>query len=432
MLSVALKQQGLEIHQAPDPREGLRLIGELRPRMVITDLVMPNMSGLDLLKQITRIDPTIDVILMTAHYTTETAVEAIRLGAADYLEKPVKLDRLRERVAALVESYQRRHSMLSGNSALVNDAQFEGIISRSALMWDLFGTIQRVSRHYRSVLLTGPSGVGKELIARAIHNQSGVRGPLVTVNCSAITDTLFESEMFGHVKGAFTGADRDKMGLFESADEGTLFLDEIGDMPLSTQAKMLRVLQNQEVLRVGSLQPRRVNVRVIAATHQDLAALIAQNRFRHDLYFRLSMLELKVPALKDRREDIPLLANYFLHRFCQQYGKNPIPVDPKALALLTQYDWPGNVRELEHVMGRAAMLAGNAVTINDLPEALIRYSPATTTPSHPNGLPHLAAQEKTAVEEAMQLANGNQSDAARRLGIGRDALRYKLKKYDLV
>jgi transcriptional regulator with PAS, ATPase and Fis domain len=297
-------------------------------------------------------------------------------------------------------------------------------------MWDLFAMIQRVAPHYRSMLIHGPTGSGKDLVATALHNRSGVLGKFVVLNCSAVVETLFESELFGHVRGAFTGADRDKTGLFELANGGTLFLDEIGDMPLPTQAKLLRAIQNQEILPVGSLTSRKVNVRIVAATHRDLRVAIAGGRFREDLYYRLSMVEITVPPLKDRSEDIPLLARHFVHKFSREFSKTIEGLTPRALLVLQRYGWPGNVRELEHVIGRACMLADTAtVDVENLPENLIHANPppdaSGNTPSA------LAEQERHLLEDALRASGGNQSEAARRLGIGRDALRYKMKRYEL-
>lgn len=401
------------------------------PQMVVTDLVMPGMTGLEVLQQVVSFDPTIDVILMTAHYTSETAVAAIRQGAADYLEKPVKLSLLRERVAALIEAASRRNKAPSPDAGGTLDLEFEGLVANSSRMWDLFAMIQRVAPHYRSILIHGPTGAGKDLVANALHKRSRVAGKFVVLNCSAVVETLFESELFGHVRGAFTGADRDKTGLFELANGGTLFLDEIGDMPLSTQAKILRVLQNQEVLPVGSLTPRKVNVRIVAATHRDLRAAIANGRFREDLYYRLSMVELTVPALKDRPEDILLLARYFVRKFSREYSKRVDGLTPRASIVLERYDWPGNVRELEHVIGRACMLTDSErLDVADLPEHLMHLdhnSDAAPGAAHSS----LAEQERRLLEEALRESGGNQSEAARRLGIGRDALRYKAKRHQL-
>jgi DNA-binding NtrC family response regulator len=430
LLSTALSRPDVAVHTAPNPMEGLEMVRKLHPQLVITDLVMPEMNGLDVLQQIVEYDPSIDVLLMTAHYTTETAVAAIRNGAADYLQKPVKIALLRERVAHLLASAEQRRK--AGSAALdASDSTFEGMIARSSLMWHLFAMVQRIAPHYRSVLVQGPTGTGKDLIAGALHRLSGVTGKFIVLNCSAVVETLFESELFGHIKGAFTGADRDKTGLLELANGGTLFLDEIGDMPLSTQAKLLRALQNQEFLPVGSLKLRKVNVRVVAATHRDLHAAIAEGRFREDLYYRLSMVELNVPPLRDHREDIPLLARHFAQKFSREFGKQVTGLTPRALIVLERYSWPGNVRELEHVIGRACILAeGALLDIADLPRELVQQK-ETVAEELKNGVSPLAEQERRMVEEALREAAGNQSEAARRLGIGRDALRYKMKRYHL-
>lgn len=431
MLSAALRQTGVSLHTASDPVQGLDLIRKVRPRLVITDLVMPGMSGLDLLRQVMEFDPSIDVLLMTAHYTTETAVEAIRNGAADYLQKPVRIAALRSRMAELIASAELRQRAFSAESAATGGVACEGMVGKSAALWQMLDMLQRIAPHYRSVLIQGPTGAGKDLVASALHRRSGVKGPFVVLNCSAVVETLFESELFGHVRGAFTGADRDKTGLFEAADGGTLFLDEVGDMPLSTQAKLLRAVQNQEIQPVGSLRSRRVNVRVIAATHRDLKAAIAAGSFRQDLYYRLSMVELKVPSLRERREDIPLLARHFMARFATEYGKRIETLSPRALMVLERYEWPGNVRELEHVIGRACMLAeGTTLDVQDLPSQLIP-SPDGASAEQPQESMLLEEREKQLLVRVLADTHGNQSEAARVLGIGRDALRYKMKKYHL-
>lgn len=431
MLSAALRQTGVSIHTACDPAEGIELVRRVRPRLVITDLVMPGLSGLDVLEQVIRFDPSIDVLLMTAHYTTETAVEAIRRGAADYLQKPVKIATLRTRVAELIASAELRRKACSPENSGSDTYEFEGLIAKSSIMWELLGMVQRVAPHYRSVLIHGPTGVGKDLVARALHRRSGVKGTFVVLNCSAVVETLFESELFGHVKGAFTGADRDKVGLFEAADGGALFLDEVGDMPLSTQAKLLRAVQNQEILPVGSLRSRKVNVRVIAATHRDLRAAITNGKFREDLYYRLAMVELKVPSLKERPEDISLLARHFVRVFASEYGKQISGLTPRALIVLERYRWPGNVRELEHVVGRACMLTDAAmIDVRDLPPHLTELA-ARPELDTPTTSPALHEQERQLVVRALAESGGNQSEAARRLGIGRDALRYKMKKHQV-
>jgi DNA-binding NtrC family response regulator len=315
------------------------------------------------------------------------------------------------------------------------------MVGRSPLMWEMFAQIRRVAPHYRACAVTGPTGTGKELVAQALHKLSQASGPMVVCNCSAVVETLFESELFGHVKGAFTGADSTKMGLFEYAHGGTLFLDEIGDMPLATQAKLLRVLQNQEVQRVGSLSARKVDVRVVAATNHDLRAQIAEKRFREDLYYRLSMVEIKTPALADRKEDLPLLERFFIRKFAAQYKKPVESLTPRAQILLARHSWPGNVRELENVIGHACMLvAGEAIDIADLPQYMRQGVAAAASAANPlpasrpasvEGRLSLDEQECRVIEDALDRAGGNQVQAARILGITRDKLRYKIKKHNL-
>ena len=434
LLSTALACEGVTIYTASRPSEALDLVRTRHPQLVLTDLVMPEMSGLDVLDRIMEMAPATDVVLMTAHYTTETAVQAIRNGAADYLEKPIRLPVLRERVGRLIDEAQRRQ-------ALGAEPEFEGLIGSSPRMGELFARIRRIAPHYRSALIQGSTGTGKDLIARALHARSGVRGQYVVLNCSAVVETLFESELFGHVKGAFTGADRDKPGLFEAASEGTLFLDEIGDMPLATQAKLLRALQNQEIQRVGSLQARKVNVRVIAATHRNLRQAVADRLFREDLYYRLAMVEIAVPSLAERKEDLPLLIQHFVAKFAHQFGKPIRGVSPRARLVLERHAWPGNVRELENALGHAAMLAeSDEIDIADLPGSLLSEAPGDGAVSAPlsayAAVPQedasLAEHERQLVVVALEKARGNQSEAARALGIGRDALRYKMKKYGLL
>jgi DNA-binding NtrC family response regulator len=438
LVSEALAENGLHILTAQDPNIGLEMVHRERPEIVLSDVVMPHMSGMELLGYILEADPTTDVVLMTAHYSTDAAVEAIKKGACDYLTKPISLSVLRERIGKLVEDARRRIRASQLDSELMDTCQFEGMVGRSPLMWEMFGQIRRVAPHYRSCSVTGPTGTGKELVARALHKVSQVSGPLVVCNCSAVVETLFESELFGHVKGAFTGATTDKMGLFEYAHGGTIFLDEIGDMPLSTQAKLLRLLQNQEVQRVGSLKSRLVDVRVVAATNHDLRSQIAEKRFREDLYYRLSMVEIKTPPLADRKEDLPLLERYFIQKFATQYKKPVTSLTPRAQIVLARHPWPGNVRELENVIGHACMLVvGESIDIADLPAYLRQgavpggASPPAAEPANPSAELSFDEQERRVIEQALDKAGGNQVHAARMLGITRDKLRYKIKKHSL-
>ncbi len=439
LLSTALQREGLAIFTANDPEEGLDIIFREHPQIVLTDLVMPGISGLEVLERVVEFDPAIDVVLMTAHYTSESAVEAIRKGASDYLNKPVSITALRERMNRLVEEAQRRQRASQLENEMLANAKFEDMVGRSPAMVEMFSRIRRVAPHFRTVLVTGETGTGKELAAKALHNLSPVsNGRFVVLNCSAVVETLFESELFGHVRGSFTGAAQDKMGLFEYADRGTIFLDEIGDMPLGTQAKLLRTLQNQEVLRVGSLTPRRVDVHVIAATHRDLRGAIADKLFREDLYYRLSMVEVHVPALKDRPEDLPLLIRFFVERFAAQFRKELRGLTHRAHIVMARHSWPGNVRELENVLGHGCMMAqASMVDVQDLPEYLrfpVRNGPSTQSQVTAAAVDSetFEEHEKHLIAEALSRANGNQSQAARALRIGRDALRYKMRKHGLL
>jgi DNA-binding NtrC family response regulator len=443
LLSSALAQEGLHISVASDPEAGLDLVYDRHPQIVLTDLVMPGISGMEVLERVMEFDPSTDVILMTAHYSTESAVEAIRKGASDYLNKPVSIAILRQRIGALVDEARRRQRTLQLEDELAAGCEFEGIVGNSPLMWDMFSKIRRIAPHYRTVLVTGETGTGKDLVARALHRLSpATAGHYVVLNCSAVVETLFESELFGHVKGAFTGATQDKMGLFEHAHGGTLFLDEIGDMPLATQAKLLRALQHQEIQRVGSLAARKVDVRVIAATHRNLHASIDQKQFREDLYYRLAMIEIHVPRLADRKEDLLLLERSFIAKFASQYGKKVRGLTPRAQMLLGRHGWPGNVRELENVIGHACMMVmGDTIDVRDLPEYLWDSAGRAAGPvdgvgpdaanASPAGIASLEDHERQLILQALETAAGNQSQAARLLRIGRDALRYKLKKYGL-
>jgi DNA-binding NtrC family response regulator len=416
----AFGRNGLEVLTAGDPRQGMELVRARRPHIVLMDLAMPAVSGMQLLESIVEFDPGIDAVVMSAQYSTESAVEAIQKGACDYLDKPLSVELLRQRVNKLIEVVHKRQRAGELARASLSTYQFEGIVGRNPQMLDLYARIQRVAPHYRSVLVSGPTGTGKELVARALHAQNPrVTGAFVVCNCAALVGTLFESELFGYVKGAFTGAHQDKIGLFEYANKGTLFLDEIGEVPLAIQAKLLRVLQDHRVQRVGSPTTRQVEVSVVAATNRNLRAMVDAKEFREDLYYRLGMVEITLPRLSQRLEDLPLLTRYFLERFNREYGKSICGLTRRAQLLVASYPWPGNVRELENVLGHACMMADQEVLdVRDLPEQLRRPAqPADEEVAIP-----LAEMERRHTRRVLEFAGGNKTQAAAILGIGRTTL----------
>ncbi len=428
MIKSTLARENLEIFTATDPEEGFELFLRTRPKIVLLDLVMPRVSGIEILERIVNVDPGVDVILITAHYSAESAVEAIQKGASDYLTKPLDITKLRTRIDSLLKEAEVRQKTARLDQELVDAYQFEGIVGRSPLMLELYAKIRRISPHFRTVLLTGATGTGKELVAKALHRLSpAARGAFVVCNCSALVDNLVESELFGYVRGAFTGAQQDKIGMFEHADGGTIFLDEIGEMSPGAQAKLLRVLQNRQVQRVGSLMPRNVDVRVIAATHRDLKAMVREGTFREDLYYRLAVVEISLPPLARRREDLPLLERYFIQKFSAEYNKPIAGLVRRAQARLATYPWPGNVRELENVIGNACMMVeGNLIDIADLPERL--RGPASGGPAVDDTFMSLAELQRRHILRVLDSVGGNKARAAEVLGIGRATIYQMLSK----
>lgn len=419
IIKLALKRQGLEIMTSQDPEEGFEMFLRTRPRIVLLDLMMPKVSGIEILERIVSVDPGIDVILITAHYSAESAVEAIQKGASDYLTKPLEIDRLRSRIATLMEEAETRQKTLRLDQELIDAYQFEGMVGRSPLMLEVYAKIRRIAPHFRTVLVTGATGTGKELVAKAMHRLSpAARGPFVVCNCSALVDNLVESELFGYVRGAFTGATQDKIGMFEHADGGTIFLDEIGELALGVQAKLLRVLQNRQVQRVGSLTPRNIDVRVIAATHRNLRTMVREGQFREDLYYRLAVVEIPLPILASRREDLPLLERYFIGKFSTEYNKPIAGLVRRAQTRLATYPWPGNIRELENVIGNACMMAdGNLIDISDLPERLRR--PLNEAVGGDETFLSLDELQRRHILRVLEGVGGNKARAAEVLGIGR-------------
>ncbi|MFN3326064.1 MAG: sigma-54-dependent transcriptional regulator [Bryobacteraceae bacterium] len=421
-----LQDKDFEVCAAGDAQVALKLVAETRPHLVLLDLVMPGVSGMELLERILSIDPGIDVILMTAHYSTESAVEAIQRGAYDYLTKPVPVERLRQKVDKWLCDAQERHRTLKLDTELLQTCQLEGLVGRSPLILEVFSRLRRISPHYQTALVAGDTGTGKELAARALHALSPVSsGAFVVCNCAAIVETLFESELFGYTRGAFTGAMQDKQGLVEYANGGTLFLDEIGEMPLATQAKLLRVIQNREVQRLGSPVVRNVDIRIVAATNRNLRDMVAARQFREDLYYRLAMVEIKLPRLADRREDLPLLQRHFLSLFAARYGRPAFHLTRRAQAVLSRYSWPGNVRELQNVLGYSCMMTDtDLIDLNELPEWLVAEAHSAPAPEA-DEMVTLDELQRRYAARVLQRVGGNRVRAAEVLGISRATL-YRL------
>jgi DNA-binding NtrC family response regulator len=427
----ALAQEGLEILTANDPETGFELFLQARPRTVVLDLAIPETAGMGLLERLVRADPGVDVILISEHYSADSAVEAIQKGACDYLTRPIDFQRLRHRIASFLAEAETRQKTLSLDEELLRACQFEGIVSRSPLMLDVFAKIRRVSPHFRTALILGATGTGKELVAKALHNLSPASGDrFVVCNCSALVESLVESELFGYVKGAFTGAIQDKAGLFESANGGTIFLDEIGELSPGAQAKLLRVLQDHRVRRVGSSASREVNLRVIAATNRDLRNMVSEGEFREDLYYRLAVVEIGLPVLTNRREDLPLLERYFVDKFAAEYEKPIAGLTRRAQSRMATYPWPGNIRELESVIGNACMMAdGKFLDLSELPDR-IRSQSNDQSPMD-DGLISLEEMQRRHVMRVLDRVGGNKARAAETLGIGRATIYQLLSRMRL-
>jgi len=425
LIRSALEFPELKIISDTSALDGIESFKEHRPRIVLCDLKLPDMSGMEVLEKILKIDPGVEVILITGHYSSETAVEAIHKGAADYLNKPLNIEHLRSRIGLILEDLRHRSKYHSLMKEVLNVAQFQDMIGRSPAIIEVFSRIQRVGPHFRTALISGDTGTGKELVARALHKMSGAPAEKYGIcNCAAVVDTLFESELFGYVKGAFTGALQDKMGLFEYANGGTVFLDEIGDMPLSMQVKLLRVLQNQEIHRVGSPIARKIDVRIVAATHKDLRAMVKEGTFREDLFYRLSMIEIHVPRLSDRLEDLPLLVRHFTEHFAKQFKKPIEGFSRRAQIQLSRYAWPGNIRELENVIGNACMMAnGPIIDMEDLSSTICESSAGNRIDDE--SLVTLAEVQKRYAKNVLSKVKGNKAQASEILGISR-ATFYKL------
>ncbi len=435
-LGLVLSAEGYEVAVAANARQALGQLGDDPVDVVLCDLRMPGMDGLELVPELVRRLPHVTVILMSAYGTQELALEAMKRGAYDYLAKPFQPA---EAILAIRKAGERER-MRRAHKALQREVQRaigdRPIVAASAPMIEVLELVERAADFKTTVLLTGESGTGKEVLARAVHAQSPRRDrPFVAINCGAIPETLLESELFGHARGAFTGADRARRGLFVEADGGTLFLDEVGELPPALQVKLLRALQEEEVQPVGESKPRRVDVRVLAATARDLEADVQEARFREDLFYRLNVLRVRVPPLRERREDIPLLVDHFLARFREALGRPVRSVADDALERLVQYRWPGNVRELENVIERAVILADSDVLqVADLPGNVASPAPETAAPARPGDLSLRRARraaEAETIRRALAATGGNRTHAARLLEISHRALLYKLKDYGI-
>jgi len=426
VIELQLTASGFDVDKAATAEEGLKIVD--RADLALTDLRLPNMDGLEFLALIRRQNAQVPVIIMTAFGSIETAVEAMKAGATDFLLKPFSLDHLMQVVNKALEVRELRDENRELKAELGRRYEFDSIIGRSPNMQEIFAAIERVAPSRATVLLAGESGVGKDLIARAIHFHSPRRDrPLVKINCSALPENLMESELFGYEKGAFTGAGASKPGKFEQADTGTVFLDEIGDVPANVQVKLLRILQEREFERLGSNVTRRIDVRVIAATNQDLRAALEQGTFREDLYYRLNVVPLNIPPLRERKQDIPFLANHFIRKLAPDTGCQVEAISDAAMEKLVAYHWPGNVRELENVIERSlVMCSGARLEASDIK---LESAPTRRQPSDGHFVPEgmsLDEYEREIIREALKRADGNKSQAARLLGLTRNALRYRL------
>lgn len=434
ILAGFLKKKRYDVHHSGSAREALVKIRNNRFDLVLSDYRMPDKSGFDLLQEIKSINPETDVVLMTAFGTIEGAVAAMREGAFDYISKPIELDELE----LLIRRLQERRQLISENKLLKEQLSrrysFDGIISQSSAMQEVLNTAARVAETNAPVLIRGESGTGKEVIAHVIHYNSRRKDkPFIAVNCAALNENLLESELFGHEKGAYTGAEKQRRGRFEQADSGTIFLDEIGDISPATQVRLLRVLQEQTFERVGGTETIEVNVRVIAATNKNLEQAIENGSFREDLFYRLNVITIDIPPLRNRRDDIPPLLEHFVSVFAKEHKRKKLSFSKEAWDTLVRYDYPGNVRELENIIQRAVIFSrGEHITREDLPLNVRPTAAESSLPSEPKDLQQQVDRlEKELIFDALRIYGNNQTKAAKQLGLTERNLRYKLKKWGM-
>jgi len=438
LLMRALGREGYSVTAFERGEDALASMESEEYDLAVLDIQMPGMDGIELLKKLKNRDPELNVIMVTAYGSMQSAIDAMRFGAHDYLTKPFEVDEIK----LVVEKALEHERLVSENrlwrEELAHNYRFTGIIGKSPKMAEVYDLVERVAASNASVLIEGESGTGKELVARSIHyNGKRADRPLIALNCAALAEGVLESELFGHEKGAFTGAIKRKAGRFEMADKGTLFLDEIGDIPVPTQIKLLRVLQEHEFERVGGEKTIKVDVRIIAATNRDLMTAVKEGRFREDLYYRLNVVNIVIPPLRERREDIPQLADHFLKKFAKASGKRINGIDADAMEALVGYGWPGNVRELENIMERAVVLENDdTVTLSSLPMSVTGEAGTTGGIRVPSGGGNLTDVlediERQLIIKALDDCGGSQTAAASSLGLKRSTLRYKLEKYGLV
>jgi two-component system NtrC family response regulator len=435
ILSGFLSKKGYNVYTAESGTKGLNIIKEINVDIILSDYKMPGMTGLDVLKEVSQINPEISFVIITAYGTIENAVKAMRLGAVDYISKPVNLEELELLLNRIVEN----KNLISENRLLKEQLQLKNkisaIISNSSKMQDVINLAYLSAKSRATILITGENGTGKELIAKAIHYISSRRDkPFIAINIPALSESLLESELFGHEKGSFTGADKLKKGRFELADGGTLFLDEIGDISSSTQIKILRVLQEHQFERVGGSELINVDVRIIAATNQELEKKIQSGTFREDLYYRLNVVTIKIPPLRERKEDIPPLIEHFIEMYCKENNRDKLEISKEAFDMLMKFNYPGNIRELENVIERAVVLTrGDIITLTDLPIQVRGFKEELSRPVLGKAtLPEqVQTVEKELIYKALNESSGNQTLAGKLLGISERNLRYKLKKYNI-
>ena len=437
-LSIVFEGEGWSVETAASLAEARVAIQRKEPDVVLCDLNIPDGSGIDLLKEVREAKPSVAFVMITAYTSTKSAVEALKAGAFDYIAKPFDIEELKIIVGKAVERKELEDENLHLRSALEERFTFSNIIGRSPKMQEIFSIVQRIAKTQSTVLISGESGTGKELIARAIHYNSGRRGKFVSINCGALPETLLESELFGHERGAFTGAIREKRGLFSEAERGTIFLDEIGETSLAMQIKLLRVLQERVVRKVGSNIEAPVDVRVLAATNRDLSDSIQKGTFREDLFYRINVIPITLPPLRQRREDIPLLVDHFISKFSRSLELPPKKISTDAMRAIEKYPWPGNVRELENVVERMiALEPSDILTTKSLPEQVLLGGsiPDVTFELPPDGISlqdHLEAIGKIFMLKALERTGGVQTQAAELLRMSFRSFRYYAKKYDLI